>query len=59
VTRAEFEKNLHEKMAAPVFLGDVGPLVAPGVEWNMEDVARHVLEKMVSRIPGEPWRGRD
>jgi predicted nucleotidyltransferase component of viral defense system len=57
VSRAEFEANLHEKLAHEDFGRDVVPLLAPGVEWDRASAAGFVLNELVSRLPGEPWKG--
>jgi predicted nucleotidyltransferase component of viral defense system len=57
VTRAEFEQNLREKLADDAFLTDVLPLVSPDVTWNVDDAARYVLEDVLPRLPGDPWKG--
>jgi predicted nucleotidyltransferase component of viral defense system len=56
VTRAMFEMNLHEKLTDPRFTADIGPLLAPGHVWRVEDAARRVHGAIVSRLPGEAWR---
>lgn len=56
VSRAQFEENLAEKLSAPRFTEDVVPLLADGHEWNAEDDAALVLERLVARLPGDPWR---
>ncbi len=48
--------NLAEKLTDPRFTADIGPLLAPGHEWRLEDAANRVGEGLVSRLPGEPWR---
>jgi predicted nucleotidyltransferase component of viral defense system len=57
VSRAEFEANLLPKLADPGFGRDVEPLVAPGTDWDADAAAKYVLETLVSRLPGEPWKG--
>lgn len=57
VSRAEFEANLHEKLAREDFGRDVAPLLSPGIEWNLSSAADFVLRELVSRLPGEPWKG--
>ncbi|MFH1833598.1 MAG: nucleotidyl transferase AbiEii/AbiGii toxin family protein [bacterium] len=42
VTRAEFEKNLHEKLSDSTFLSDIEPLIAPDVNWSSDDAFRYV-----------------
>ena len=57
VSRAEFEANLHEKLAEPSFVADVVPLVAAGVEWDLDAAAAYVRREFVGRLAGDPWRG--
>ncbi len=57
VSRAQFEANLHEKAGMAEFRGDVAPLLRPGVPWDFDQAIRVVLERLVARLPGEPWRG--
>lgn len=57
VSRAEFEKNLHQKLSDQTFLADVTPLVAPDVDWRFEDAASFVRNEILPHIPGDPWRG--
>jgi predicted nucleotidyltransferase component of viral defense system len=57
VTRAQFEANLDAKLKHPDFLSEVKPLLASGTEWDMQRAATLVLDKLISRLPGEPWRG--
>lgn len=57
VSRAEFEKNLAEKLQDPQFTADIGPLLAVGHEWNAEDAATAVQQHLIQRLPGEPWQG--
>ena len=57
-SRAEFEKNVHEKLADATFLGDVEPLVAEGTSWNVDSAASFVMEVVAPLLTGEPWRGR-
>lgn len=58
VTRAMFEENLAEKLASDPFRGDVLPLLRVGEAYDVEEAARLVHERLVQRLPGEPWRGR-
>lgn len=57
VSRAEFEANLLPKLGDPGFGRDIEPLVAPGIHWDFDGAAKYVLETLVSRLPGEPWKG--
>ena len=57
VTRAVFEKNLKEKLSDPVFCADMTPLLVPGLAWDLGRAGEIVKEGLVSRLPGDPWRG--
>ena len=57
ISRAEFEANLVQKMRDPAFTADLGPLLAPGVDWELTEAARLVIDELIPRLPGEPWKG--
>jgi len=57
ISRAEFEANLVQKMRDPAFTADLGPLLAPGVDWDLTEAARLVIDELVPRLQGEPWKG--
>lgn len=57
VTRALFEQNIEAKLRNPQFAADIGPLLAPGHRWNLDEAARTVSERLIALLPGEPWRG--
>jgi len=57
VTRAQFEQNLAAKLEDPEFVADIGPLLSGGFKWDIEEAAPIVLEELITRLPGEPWKG--
>jgi predicted nucleotidyltransferase component of viral defense system len=57
VSRAEFEANLAAKLLNPLFAQDLAPLLAPGIDWNLEEAGRQIHEALLSRLPGQPWKG--
>jgi len=57
VTRAEFERNLHEKLSDETFLSDVDPLIAPDTAWSVADAVGYVQRALLPLLPGDPWRG--
>lgn len=59
VTRALFERNMENKLQDPRFEEDIIPLLAPGRHWDMEESARIVLTRLISLLPGEPWKGEE
>jgi len=58
ISRAEFEKNVHEKLADATFLGDVEPLIADGAAWDANAAARFAMDVVAPLLTGDPWRGR-
>ncbi len=57
VARALFEANLHEKALRRDFRRDTEPLLRPGLKWNFDEALRAVLDQLVSRLPGDAWKG--
>lgn len=58
ISRAEFEKNVHEKLADATFLGDVEPLIADGTTWDADAAARFAMDVLAPLLAGNPWKGR-
>jgi predicted nucleotidyltransferase component of viral defense system len=58
VTRAEFERNLAAKARDRAFLGEVRPMLAPGVEYDPLAGLDLVRREFIERLPGEGWKGR-
>ncbi len=59
VTRAQFEENLAAKRTHPDFRDDVQPLLRPGLAWDVDAAVESVLEQLVTRLSGDPWKGED
>ncbi|HSW46031.1 MAG TPA: nucleotidyl transferase AbiEii/AbiGii toxin family protein [Phycisphaerae bacterium] len=57
VSRAEFERNLHDKESSPAFLEDIRPLLRADVQYDAEAAMQTVREVLIEKLPGEPWRG--
>lgn len=57
VTRAQFEANLAAKMDDAAFREDVVPLLREGVTYDADATYRLVVERLISRLEGEPWKG--
>ena len=51
VTRAVFEANLAAKLRDPIFNADIGPLLAPGTSWDLEEAATSVKEALLAELP--------
>lgn len=59
VSRAQFELNLLEKIEDNAFKEDIVPLLKPGApKFNARTAAEILNEKIISLLPGAPWKGR-
>jgi predicted nucleotidyltransferase component of viral defense system len=58
ITRAQFEKNMAEKLEDPTFMADISALIAEGFTWDIETAAPVVMSRLIEFIPGEPWKGQ-
>jgi len=58
VSRAEFEANLSAKFLDPVFVQDLSPLLAPGTNWNLEEACGKIHQALISKLPGQAWKGQ-
>ena len=57
VTRAQFEANMAAKITDASFATDVPPLLRTGVEHDPPEAWSRVHTALVSRLPGDPWKG--
>lgn len=57
ITRAEFEKNLNDKMRSKDFLIDANKVLPEDSLWNAKTAYKIVLSNLVEKLPGEPWKG--
>jgi len=57
ISRAELEANLAGKLDDAVFAADLGPLLRPGLRWDLAVAARTVLDHLIAALPGDPWKG--
>jgi predicted nucleotidyltransferase component of viral defense system len=57
VSRAEFEKNMHEKLSSSDFLVDMQALLQ--VEHKHDPVEEYKLvhQELISKLPGDTWKG--
>ena len=58
VTRAEFERNLAAKARDRAFLGEVRPMLAPGLDYDPRAALDLVRQEIAERLPGARWKGR-
>lgn len=57
VTRAPFEASMADKLTDPAFLGDISSLLRTGLDHDPAEAWELVSTSLVSRLPGEPWKG--
>ena len=59
VTRAQFERNLHEKARSRGFRRDIQPLLRPDFnrDFDIDKALDIVRERLIKMLPGEPWQG--
>ena len=60
ISRAQAEQRMFAKLAAPRFMTDIRPLLAPEEAAKLTDAAtRHafvtVFDKLITTMPGAPW----
>jgi predicted nucleotidyltransferase component of viral defense system len=56
-TRAQFEQSMAGKMDDALFLNDINPMLRSGVAYDVKAAWDLVQEVLVSRLPGDPWKG--
>ena len=56
ITRALFEKNLHEKIRFDDFRHDIVDLLADSSGWSFDRAYDVVKDKLICLLPGEPWK---
>ena len=57
ISRAQFEENFAGKLRSTSFRNDVRSLLRDGVGYDLDQAAEVVRERLISHLPGEPWRG--
>jgi predicted nucleotidyltransferase component of viral defense system len=56
ITRAQFEKNLSEKMDDSNFLSDIPSLLASTVSLDLKAAYECVMQNLICLLPGERWK---
>jgi predicted nucleotidyltransferase component of viral defense system len=51
ITRELFEANLVSKLHDPQFTADIGPLLAPGYSWDIDDAMQAVSSRLIALLP--------
>ncbi len=59
VSRAEFEENMDGKLQNRSFLEDIEPLLPTGVSYDVAQAGALVGQRLIVKLPGEPWRGAE
>lgn len=58
ISRAEFEKNLLEKLEDATFVEDIGPLLIADSDFDFREASELLMKQLLPLIPGEPWQCR-
>ena len=56
-SRAEYEANMASKLVEPDFRNDVVPLLSSGAHYDVDQAYESVHARLISLIPGAPWKG--
>ena len=56
ISRAEFEKNLTQKMDTDEFINDIKVLLTENTHWDPQTAYRIVMDELVVKLPGKPWK---
>lgn len=58
ISRAEFEANLHDKRGDADFIDDITALLSTSAgPFDPREALDLVRERLVAKLPGEPWKG--
>ncbi len=57
ISRAEYEKNLIFKMKSNDFISDAAKVLPANASWNIEEAFQSIMQNMVTKLDGEPWKG--
>ena len=57
VSRAELEANLAAKRTDRRFIADLQPLLAAGIEWDLESAFEWIHREIAPRLEGDRWKG--
>jgi predicted nucleotidyltransferase component of viral defense system len=59
ITRARFEKNLSKKVQAGDFGEDIEGLLAPAIDYDINEAINLVHEELIQQLEGDPYQGDD
>lgn len=62
ISRAEFEKNLYEKLNNKMFVNDLSPLLnvdLDGAVLDLINAPRKIYDSLIKKLPGAPWKKLD
>jgi hypothetical protein len=57
ISRAQYEANMTQKLASADFRNDVTPMLLDESSYDIDEAYGLVHERLIARIPGEPWKG--
>jgi predicted nucleotidyltransferase component of viral defense system len=57
ISRAQYEASMAQKLLSADFRNDVVPLLRDESGYDIDEAYGLVRQRLISRIPGEPWKG--
>jgi predicted nucleotidyltransferase component of viral defense system len=57
ISRAQYEASMAQKLLSADFRNDVIPLLRDESGYDIDEAYGLVRQRLISRIPGEPWKG--
>jgi len=57
VSRAQFEQHMHDRMTDKKFTQDAAPLLVAPDAYDPAAAYQRVHDKLIARLPGDPWKG--
>lgn len=57
VTRAQYEKDMAQKLSDPLFLADIDAMIRPDLSCDLLEGWHVIHDRIVAKLPGAPWKG--
>lgn len=58
VSRAEFEKNMDQKLKDRIFQEDIVPLLQPDINYDPTTSYQAIHDQLIRLLPGDPWKNK-
>ena len=57
ISRAQLERNIHQKISDPLYLQDINPLLHGDISWDPMRTYNRLLNEVIPLLPGKAWKG--